>query len=58
MNQLKIYINNSFSSTYSNGPVEGTNNFIKSIIRISYGYKKFKHLKTRVMLCKGYYKFY
>lgn len=57
LNSLKKYIDNSFSSPYSNGPVEGTNNFIKSIVRISYGFRKFKHLKTRIMLCKGYYKF-
>ena len=57
MFRLKKYIDNSFSYTYSNGPVEGTNNFIKSIIRISYGFKKFNHLKSRIMLCKGYYKF-
>ena len=57
MNEMKKFINNSFSSTYSNGPVEGTNNFIKSVIRISYGFKRFKHLKARIMLCKGYYKF-
>lgn len=52
---MKNYINNAFTQPYSNGIVEGTNNFIKSIIRVSYGYKKFKHLKARIMLCKGYY---
>ena len=56
LNSMKQYINNSFIQPYSNGIVEGTNNFIKSIIRVSYGYKKFKHLKARIMLCKGYYK--
>ena len=57
MNYLKKYIDNSFSSPYSNGPVEGTNNFIKSIVRVSYGFRKFTHLKSRIMLCKGFYKF-
>ena len=52
---MKKYIDNAFTQPYSNGIVEGTNNFIKSIIRISYGFKKFRHLKARVMLCKGYY---
>lgn len=57
MNYLKKYINNAFSSPYSNGPVEGTNNFIKSIVHASYGFRKFTHLKARIMLCKGYYNF-
>lgn len=57
MNEMKKYISNSFTSPYSNGPVEGINNFIKSVIRISYGFKKFKHLKARIMLCKGYYRY-
>ena len=33
----------------SNGPIEGTNNTVKSIIKISYGYSNFLHLRNRIM---------
>ena len=44
-----------FDYEYSNGIVEGTNNLIKQIKHTAYGYRKFKHLKARVMLIKGLY---
>lgn len=47
------YIYNAFDYEYSNGIVEGTNNLIKQIKHTAYGYKRFKHLKARVMLIKG-----
>ena len=52
---LEKYIINSFDYNYSNGIVEGTNNVIKQIKHTAYGYKKFNHLKARVMLIKGIY---
>ena len=52
---LEKYILNSFDYNYSNGIVEGTNNVIKQIKHTAYGYKKFNHLKARVMLIKGIY---
>ena len=52
---LEKYILNSFDYEYSNGIVEGTNNVIKQIKHTACGYKKFKHLKARVMLIKGIY---
>ena len=33
----------------TNGPVEGVNNSIKTIIKISYGYSNFIHLRNRIM---------
>ena len=54
-NNLEEYILNSFDFEYSNGIVEGTNNVIKQIKHAACGYKKFKHLKARVMLIKGIY---
>ena len=54
-NNLEEYILNSFDYEYSNGIVEGTNNVIKQIKHSACGYKKFKHLKARVMLIKGIY---
>ena len=50
---MKNYIINTFDYEYSNGIVEGTNNLIKQIKHTSCGYRKFSHLKARVMLIKG-----
>ena len=51
--QLWLYIINSFDCEYSNGIVEGINNVIKQIKHTACGYKKFNHLKARIMLIKG-----
>ena len=50
---MEQYILNAFDYEYSNGIVEGTNNVIKQIKHIACGYRKFKHLKARIMLIKG-----
>ena len=50
---MKEYIVNAFDYEYSNGIVEGINNVIKQIKHSACGYKKFNHLKARVMLIKG-----
>jgi len=50
---MEKYIVNSFDYEYSNGIVEGTNNLIKQIKHAACGYRKFTHLKARVMLIKG-----
>jgi transposase len=50
---MKDYILNAFDYDYSNGIVEGTNNLIKQIKHSACGYRKFTHLKSRVMLVKG-----
>ena len=50
---MKDYILNAFDYEYSNGIVEGTNNIIKQVKHTAYGYRKFSHLKARVMLIKG-----
>lgn len=52
---MKKYILNAFDYEYSNGIVEGTNNLIKQIKHTACGYRKFKHLKARIMLIKGLY---
>ena len=52
---MEKYIGNSFDYEYSNGIVEGINNVIKQIKHTACGYKKFSHLKARVMLIKGLY---
>ena len=50
---MKKHILNALEYEYSNGIVEGTNNLIKQIKHTACGYKKFNHLKARVMLIKG-----
>ena len=58
-NTLKTYINfkkyilNSFDYEYSNSMIEGMNNLIKQVKHSACGYRKFNHLKARVMLIKG-----
>ncbi len=49
------YIVNAFDYELSNGLIEGTNNIIKQLKHNACGYRKFDHLKARVMLVKGIY---
>ena len=49
------YILNAFNYELSNGIVEGTNNIIKQLKHNACGYRKFSHLKARIMLIKGLY---
>ena len=54
-NTMEKYILNALKYEYSNGIVEGINNVIKQIKHAACGYKRFNHLKARVMLIKGLY---
>ena len=47
------YIKNSFEYDINNGVIEGTNNLIKCIKRIAFGYKRFDHFVARIFLIKG-----
>jgi transposase len=47
------YIENAFNYEINNGIIEGTNNLIKCIKRIAFGYRKFKNFMTRILLIKG-----
>ena len=51
---IKLYIN-SFDYDLSNGITEGINNVIKQMKHTACGYRKFSHLKARIMLIKGIY---
>ena len=48
-----VYIQNTLSNPYSNGYVEGNNNFIKVLKRIAFGFRSFRRFKARIMICKG-----
>ena len=39
---------NSFKYNINNRRIEGTNNYIKYIKRIAFGYRKFSHFKARI----------
>lgn len=44
------YVENTFRYLYSNGPIEGTNNKIKVIKRLAFGYRRFSKFKTRILI--------
>src|SRR5574344_2641670 len=44
------YIENSFKYDINNGIIEGTNNLIKCIKRIAFGYRKYDHFISRIFL--------
>ena len=54
-NIMEKYVLNALEYEYSNGIVEGINNVIKQVKHAACGYKRFNHLKARVMLIKGLY---
>ena len=43
-------IRNSLEVPYSNGPMEGFNNKIKTLKRISFGFRNFTNFKARILL--------
>lgn len=47
------YIENSFKYEINNGVIEGTNNLIKTLKRIAFGYRKYEHFISRIFLIKG-----
>lgn len=47
------YIENSFKYDINNGVIEGTNNLIKCLKRIAFGYRKYEHFIARIFLIKG-----
>ena len=46
------YIENSFKYDINNGIIEGTNNLIKTLKRIAFGYRKYEHFISRIFLIK------
>lgn len=47
------YIENSFKYDINNGIIEETNNLIKCLKKIAFGYRKFDYFITRIFLIKG-----
>lgn len=46
-------IENALRVNYSNGPVEGTNNKIKVMKRVAYGYRNFLNFRARIYMIQG-----
>lgn len=51
--EYEQYIYNSFVFDINNGVIEGTNNLIKCLKRIAFGYRRFDHFIPRIFLIKG-----
>lgn len=51
LRQWHEYISNSFKLNLSNAPVEGKNNLIKTLKRISFGFRNLTNFKQRIILC-------
>lgn len=47
------YIKNTFNSPYSNGLIEGTNNFIKVLKRDAFGFRRFVNFRTRIFITRN-----
>lgn len=50
MKKHKPYMLNSVKYSYSNAPLEGFNNKIKLLKRVSYGYNSFIHFRLRILI--------
>lgn len=46
------YVANSLDYNFSNGFIEGINNFIKVLKRVAFGYKSFFHFRNRILICR------
>ena len=46
----KPYILNAFDCSYSNGFTEGCNNGIKTLKRVSFGFRNFHDFRARILL--------
>lgn len=46
-------IKNSFTYEYSNGMIEGINNFVKVLKRVAFGYRRFINFRTRIFLTRN-----
>lgn len=48
LRKYKGYVANALITTLNNGIIEGINNIIKLIKRISFGFRNFRHFKTKI----------
>ncbi|MEB6181569.1 transposase [Enterococcus casseliflavus] len=53
LNKYKLGIQYALKTRYSNSALEGTNNKIKVIKRVAYGYRNFHNFRARIYLIQG-----
>lgn len=46
------YVDNTLHYEYTNGCIEGINNYIKVLKRVAFGYKSFFHFRNRILISK------
>ena len=51
--RFKDGIYQAFATGYSNGAIEGTNNLIKVMKCVTYGYRNFENMQLRIKIIKG-----
>lgn len=44
------YVENALIYAYSNGYTEGTNNYIKTLKKVAFGYKSYYHFRNRILI--------
>ncbi|EHO22132.1 hypothetical protein HMPREF9466_00221 [Fusobacterium necrophorum subsp. funduliforme 1_1_36S] len=50
LRKYRKYIRNSLETSYTNGALEGMNNFIKSVKRVAFGFRRFSHFRQRILI--------
>lgn len=50
LRKFRTEIGNMFNSKLTNGCIEGINNLVKTIKRVSFGYRNFEHFRIRIRL--------
>ncbi|MFC5558232.1 transposase, partial [Ureibacillus thermophilus] len=53
INKSINYVENTLKYDYNNGILEGSNNKIKVIKRISFGYRSFYHFRNRIFITQN-----
>ena len=55
LRRLAAFIENTMTySNLTNGPLEGINNKIKLIKRVSFGYRNYDNLRNRIIIIRDY----
>ncbi|KDE71899.1 hypothetical protein FUSO7_09325 [Fusobacterium necrophorum BFTR-2] len=53
LRKYRKYIQNTLETTYTNEPLGGMNNFIKSVKRVAFGFRRFSHFRQRILIIRG-----
>ncbi|WP_074518146.1 transposase [Fusobacterium necrophorum] len=53
LRKYREYIQNTLETTYTNGPLEGINHFMKSIKPVAFGFHRFSHFWQKILIIQG-----